>query len=228
MNPVERSRRERYICPDALVAVDVQNDFIDGSLAVPGGEKVVERINTLVTAMAKRASNLVVTTQDWHPNETAHFAEQPNFVDTWPVHCVGGTRGAELHPDLILAQQPELATRFIKGDVACESPQDDTSYTGALAYNPDTGTTLPDYLRQHDLGYVYVAGLALGDGAEHPLCVDSTARDLKEAGFNVMLVTDAAEAVLPENREKCFQNLAELGIKLVTTEQAVNQIESNL
>lgn len=209
---------------NALIAVDVQNDFIDGSLAVGGSEAIIEKLNRLTLALSQNASNLIATTQDWHPGQTAHFADQPNFVNTWPVHCVGGTPGAELRPDLLVARQPDLATRFIKGDVACTSPEDDTSYTGALAYDPITGTTLPEFLRRHNPDTVYVAGLALGDGDQHPLCVDSTARDLHDDGFNIALVTDATETVLPENRELCFRNMARRGIRLLTTDEAVLEI----
>lgn len=224
----------------ALVIVDTQRGFIPetegtrlglagfGELGVPGGEDIIDRINDLTRALAVSVENLIATTQDWHPAPgevtTAHFSDTPNYVDTWPVHCVGDTPGAELHPDLLVAQQPTLAEQFIKGDTVCASPADDDSYTGALAYNPETGTLLPDWLKAGDPDVVYVAGLALGDGAEHPLCVDSTARDLKKKGFEVALVTDAVEAVLPENRNLCFHNLGALGIRLVTTAEAIAEI----
>lgn len=223
---------------NALVIVDTQRGFMPssegerlridgfGELGVNGGEHIVKNINRLTDILAQNAENLILTTQDWHPNETAHFAQpaEPNYVDTWPVHCVGGTPGAELHPDLTVAQHPELATRFIKGDIACESPADDDSYTGALAYNPITNMLLPDWLREMRANHVYITGLALGDGNEHPLCVDSTARDLHEQGFEVTLVTDATEAVMPQNRELCFRNLGKKGINLLTTEQALIQL----
>ncbi|MFZ1301312.1 MAG: isochorismatase family protein [Candidatus Microsaccharimonas sp.] len=227
---------------NALVIVDTQRGFMPasegerlgvegfGELGVTGGERIVEHINDLTIALSRQAENLILTTQDWHPQHTAHFAqpEAPNYVNTWPVHCVGDTPGAELHPDLLVAQQPELATRFIKGDKACTSPEDDDSYTGALAYNPITDVLLPDWLREMRANKVYVAGLALGDGNEHPLCVDSTARDLHEQGFDVTLITDAAEAVMPENRELCFRNLGNKGITLLTTEQALAEINAGI
>src|SRR5918999_1313891 len=84
----------------ALVVVDVQNDFADpgGSLHVPGGEAVVPVVNDEVAA-ARAAGALVVYTQDWHPADTPHFAKDGG---TWPVHCVGGTWGSDLHPRLTL------------------------------------------------------------------------------------------------------------------------------
>jgi nicotinamidase/pyrazinamidase len=222
----------------ALVIVDTQRGFIPetegtrlglpgfGELGVDGGENIITKINAITRSLGTEC--LIATTQDWHPAPgevtTAHFSDTPNYVDTWPVHCVGGTPGAELHPNLLVAQKPILAERFIKGDTVCASPADDDSYTGALAYNPETGTRLPDWLRAGAPDVVYVAGLALGDGAEHPLCVDSTARDLKKQGFEVTLVTDAAEAVFPENRALCFQNLGSIGIRLMTTNEVLAEI----
>lgn len=221
---------------DALVIVDAQRGFMPetegerlnlagfGELGVGGGEKIVEKINALTRALSDRAFGLIATTQDWHPLHTAHISDTPNYVDTWPVHCIAGTPGAELHPDLLVAQDADIATRFIKGDQPSATPADDDSYTGALAYNPETGTKLPEWLEANGAEKVYVAGLALGDGAEHPLCVDSTARDLKAQGFDVTLITDAAEAVVPENRAKCFTAMADLGIRLLTTDQALLEL----
>ena len=225
---------------NSLIIVDVQRGFMPasegdrlkvdgfGELGVQGGEAIVTRVNALTRAIGQSANSLIATTQDWHPTSTAHFSSEPNYIGTWPVHCVGNTPGAELHPDLIVATQPEIATRFIKGDLACESPADDTSYTGALAYNPITKETLPDYLRSHEPSNVYVTGLALGDGDKHPLCVDSTARDLSRDGFNITLITDATEAVFPDNRERCFRNLAREGIRLITTEQALMELTGDI
>lgn len=225
----------------AFVIVDAQRGFMQasegerlelpgfGELGVEGGQAIVEPINRL-TAAFRRNRFPIATTQDWHPRQTAHFSSDPNFVNTWPVHCVAGTPGAELHPDLIVAQTPEAATRFIKGDIACSSPEDDTSYTGALAYNPQTNhhVDLTTWLTNNHVNDVYVAGLALGDGDEHPLCVDSTAADLQQLGFDVKLVTSAVEAVIPENREICFRNLGNRGVALVTLSEALDAIDQKV
>ena len=208
----------------ALVLVDPQIDFIEGSLAVPGGKRIISNLNQLTQAYDDKGYP-IVTTQDQHPKETAHFdRENPNFIDTWPAHCVVGTHGAELHPDLLVAKHHALARRFIKGTKACESPADDDSYTGALAYNPETGIYLPAWLKMHNIKKVTVAGYAIGDGDEKKLCVDSTAVDLQELGYEVSLVTDAVEEVLPENRAKCLKKLGERGIRLVTTEQVLEEL----
>lgn len=196
-----------------------------GELGVPGGEKIVGPINKLTT-MAIGEFLPIVYTVDQHPMETGHFSEDPNFVNTWPPHGRAGTPGGELHPDLLIARHSSVSGRFIKGDVVAAGPEDDTSYTGRLAHDPDTGELMFDSLRRHKATEIYVAGLALGDGAENMLCVDSTATDLKKAGFEVTVVSDAVEAVLPENRELCFKNMGDLGIRLLTTAEVLAEVEA--
>jgi hypothetical protein len=84
----------------ALIIVDVQNDFCEGgALAVAGGAEVAGAISDYVDAHQNEFDHIVAT-QDWHINPGGHFSETPDFVDSWPPHCVAGTRGAELHPDL--------------------------------------------------------------------------------------------------------------------------------
>jgi nicotinamidase/pyrazinamidase len=84
----------------ALIIVDVQNDFCEGgSLAVEGGAALAGAISEYVDAHHGQFDH-VVATQDWHIDPGAHFSDDPDFVDSWPKHCVAGTRGAELHPDL--------------------------------------------------------------------------------------------------------------------------------
>lgn len=226
---------------NALIIVDAQRGFMPisegerlelpgfGELGVENGQAIIDPINNLTEEFIRNHSP-IATTQDWHPRTTAHFSDQPNFVNTWPTHCVGGTPGAELHPDLIVSRMAGVATRFIKGDTACQSPEDDDSYSGALAYDPTTNhhITLPLWLTQNHVDTVYTVGLALGDGDENKLCVDSTAADLFELGFNVNLVVDAAEAVMPENRERCFRSLGNRGINLVTAAQAIEQLRQKV
>lgn len=218
----------------ALVIIDTQRGFMPvsegerlqlegfGELGVDGGEKIVPRINQLSERFADRAYP-IATTQDYHPMQTAHFSDEPNYINTWPVHCIGGTPGAELHPELH-ASNDSSTVHFIKGDTPCMSPDDDTSYTGALAYQPETGISLPDWLRAQKADEVYVTGLALGDGEDNKLCVDSTAVDLYDHGFEVTLITDATEAVFPENRELCFRRLGLRGIRLATTDEILSML----
>lgn len=221
----------------ALAIIDTQRGFMPategerlglegfGELGVDGGPAVVGPLNQLTHTFRNNMLPIVYT-QDWHPEDTKHFDAEPNFVNTWPAHCRADTPGAELHPDLLIAQHPSIAERFVKGDVAATSPEDDTSYTGVLAHDPETGLLLPDALRKHKVAKVYLGGLALGDGGEYKLCVDSTAFDLKAEGFDVTVITDAVEAVLPENRAKSLQAMAAYGINLVTTAQAIAEVEA--
>lgn len=219
----------------ALLIIDAQRGFMPasegqrlggegfGELPVIGGENIVPAVNALTTA-CRELGTPVMTTQDWHPLNTAHFNEEPNYVNTWPVHCVADTLGAQLHPQLIAAVPDRGITAFKKGTESAQTPQEDTSYTGYLAKN-EAGQTLPEVLKKHRISTLYVVGLALGDGHEHPLCVDSTALDFKKAGFDVTVVTDAVEAVLPQNRELCFKNLGKAGVKLATTAEALIAIK---
>jgi nicotinamidase/pyrazinamidase len=194
-----------------------------GELGVEGAQRVTFPLNWM-TGVSRKLGIEIVHTLDKHPTETAHFSKSPNYVNTWPVHGVDGTKGSLLHPDLEIAQYAGRSTEFIKGDVIASSPEDDTSYTGALAHRRGETEILPDYLRRQGVDAVIIGGLAIGDGAEHPLCVDSTAIDFKRLGFEVTVLTDATEAVLPENREICFKNLGDIGIRLMTTAEVVEDV----
>lgn len=218
----------------ALIIVDAQRGFMPlseggrlaqegfGELGVPNGQNIVPYLNTLTSDF--QAKDLqVYTTQDWHPEQTAHFSESPNYVTTWPVHCVADTPGAQLHPDLLVAQAHNPALHFKKGMIAAQTPEDDTSYTGYLAESM-YGASLPNTLRARATTKLYIGGLALGDGAEHPLCVDSTAKDFFAHGFDVTVITDAAEAVIADNKELCFKNLGKLGVRLMNTAEVLQEI----
>lgn len=218
----------------ALIIVDAQRGFMPanegarlgtqgfGELPVTGGELIVPRVNALTEACLDTKTP-VFTTQDWHPQQTAHFAAEPNYVDTWPVHCVANTPGAELHPELVAATPEPGIEAFKKGAEQARTPQEDTSYTGYLAKN-EAGQTLPEVIEKHRVSALYIVGLALGDGREHPLCVDSTALDFAKQGYDVTVITDAVEAVLPENRALCFKNLGKAGVRLATAAEALEEI----
>ena len=218
----------------ALIIVDAQRGFMPasegerlqqagfGELGVPNGDAIVPYINQLTQTFLDKDLP-VYTTQDWHPTTTAHFSDTPNYIDTWPVHCVANTPGAQLHPDLLVAQPNNPALHFKKGMDAAQTPQEDTSYTGYFAESA-YGTRLPEALRARAVTKLYIGGLALGDGAEHPLCVDSTARDFYNHGYEVTVVTDAAEAVIADNKDRCFKNLGTLGVRLMNTAEVLEEI----
>jgi nicotinamidase/pyrazinamidase len=163
----------------ALLVVDVQNDFADptGNLYVEGGEKVVARVNVEVMR-ARAAGALVVYTQDWHPESTPHFEKDGGV---WPVHCVKGSWGAELHPRL-----------EVDGPVVQKGSNGEDGYSGFTMRDPDTGeetpTPLMGILVEHHIERVVVVGLALD------VCVMATALDSVKR-FETSVVADASASV---------------------------------
>ncbi|MDQ4133106.1 MAG: isochorismatase family protein [Actinomycetota bacterium] len=166
----------------ALIVVDIQNDFADpqGSLYVRGGEEVVERANREIQA-AEAGGALVVYTQDWHPPVTPHFAKDGGI---WPVHCVVGSWGAQLHPDLQVVGSAETVKVGAGGE---------DGYSGFSMRSVDTGeehsTGLGDLLRARGIEGVVVVGLATD------YCVKETALDALRLGFATTVVSDAVAAV---------------------------------
>jgi nicotinamidase/pyrazinamidase len=164
----------------ALIVVDVQNDFADpeGSLYVAGGEAVVPFVNGQVEA-ARAAGATVIYTQDWHPPSTPHFAKDGGI---WPVHCVAGTWGAELHPDLL-----------VRGAIVHKGAGGEDGYSGFTMRDPVSGATLPTeldgLLRGADVDEVVVVGLATD------YCVLATALDARERGYPVTLLAEGIRAV---------------------------------
>jgi nicotinamidase/pyrazinamidase len=192
---------EVRFAPDvALVVVDVQNDFADpnGSLYVQGGEAIVPRINGLM-AIARDAGATVVLTQDWHPPETPHFEPE----GTWPVHCVGGTWGAELYPELD-RHADALVRKGTRGEdgYSAFTMRDHAS-------GDDVPTGLGGLLHQRGVEAVVVVGLATD------VCVSATARDAATDGFNTSIVWDATRPVEPDSGERVLAELAACGVTVV-------------
>jgi nicotinamidase/pyrazinamidase len=166
----------------ALVVVDLQNDFADpaGSLAVAGGEAILAPVNEEIQRALARGA-LVVATQDWHPPRTPHFVTGGG---PWPVHCVAGTWGAELHPGLRL---PDDAPRVLKGS------HGEDGYSGFMMRDPTNGkerpTELEVLLRSAGVGAVRICGLATD------YCVKATALDAARLGFETTLLVDSIAAV---------------------------------
>ena len=157
---------------DALIIVDPQVDFFPGgALAVPDGDAILPPVNRAIEAFAERGL-LVVVTRDWHPVDHCSFATQRG---PWPPHCVRGTSGAELHPDLAL---PPMFTMIHKA-----------SGPDRESYSDFDGTGLGDFLRARGVRRIFVGGLALD------YCVRATCLDGVDAGFQVVLLTDATRAV---------------------------------
>jgi nicotinamidase/pyrazinamidase len=154
----------------ALVIVDFQNDFTPGgALAVRDGDAIAEKINELA---ASGDYDLVVATRDWHPPDHGSFADQGG---PWPVHCVAGTEGAQLHPAL---DQSKL-------DVIVDKGQS----TDTDGYSGFEGTELESLLRERRITQVTVVGLATD------YCVRNTALDALRAGFQVTVDSTAVRGV---------------------------------
>lgn len=182
----------------ALIVVDVQNDFADpeGNLYVNEGEKVVPVINEEI-AEAEDAGATIVYTQDWHPESTPHFQKDGG---TWPVHCVQGTTGAELHPDL-----------EVRGEVIRKGTGGEDGYSGFTVADPESGeesaTGLEDLLRERGIEKVVVAGLA-GD-----VCVRATALDAVDKGFETTVLREGTRSVNmePGDEDRAFEEMAKAG-----------------
>jgi nicotinamidase/pyrazinamidase len=179
----------------ALVVVDVQNDFCEGgSLAVDGGAAVAQAVADLIRSGAYAT---VVATRDHHIDPGDHFSESPDFVDSWPPHCVVGTAGEHFHPAL---DDTMFGAVFLKGEYAA-------AYSGFEGVTDD-GTELVTWLRAHGITDLDVCGLATD------YCVRATALDGAEAGFAVRLLEDLSAAVAPERVPAVRDELSGAGIVL--------------
>ena len=160
--------------------VDVQNDFADpgGSLYVKGGEEIPALVNEEVAA-AVEAGSPVVYTQDWHPPSTPHFEKDGGI---WPVHCVAGTWGAELHPDL-----------RVDGECVRKGTRGEDGYSGFTVLDPRTGerhpTALEGLLRDAGAVGVVIVGLATD------YCVKATALDAAAKGLRTVVLRQDVRAV---------------------------------
>jgi nicotinamidase/pyrazinamidase len=186
----------------ALILVDIQNDFCPGgALAVNEGDQIVPAVNRLIPEFP-----LVISTQDWHPENHISFMEQGG---PWPPHCVQGTRGAELHSDL---KTDTIAHYFRK---ASSPDKDDYS---EFAGKDDRGRSLDQVLKSHGVKTLYAVGLATD------YCVLETVIDGLRLGYEVYAVTDAMRAVNvnPGDGEKALQKMASSGAHLVTSDEVLN------
>ena len=187
----------------ALIVVDVQNDFCEGgSLAVPGGAEVAFRINGLVHSWHEaepddRGYAVVVATRDHHIDPGDHFSDEPDFLDSWPRHCVVGTDGAAFHPNL--DPQPFDAV-FLKGEHAA-------AYSGFEGRDPE-GTGLAAWLKSHDIGDVDICGIATD------YCVLQSGLDALEAGFTARVLTNFIAGVAPETSQTALEELRAAGVEL--------------
>jgi nicotinamidase/pyrazinamidase len=185
---------------EALIVVDVQNDFCPGgSLAVPDGDRVVPVLNRYLERAA-RAGIRVYASRDWHPAETAHFA---TYGGPWPAHCVQGTVGAAFHPDLRL---PVSAAIVTKGAGVTDDGY--SAFEGRLA----GGRVLVDDLRARGITTVYVGGLATD------YCVLQTALSARREGFDTVWLSDASlpVEVRAGDGQRAADAMAQAGVRTAT------------
>ena len=182
----------------ALLVVDVQNDFTDpeGGLYVRGGEDVVDPVNVEVAA-AMNAGATVVYTQDWHPESTPHFAKDGGI---WPVHCVGGTWGADFFPNLI-----------VHGPVVRKGTGGEDGYSGFSVRDPVTGAASPTQLQSllpPEVQRLVIVGLA-GD-----YCVKETALDGVRLGYEVVapIVLTRFVNLAPGDDDRTVDELRKAGV----------------
>ena len=181
----------------AVIVVDVQNDFCEGgSLAVAGGARVATEVSAL---LASGDYDHAVATRDHHIDPRHHFDAHPDFVDTWPAHCVVGTSGVELHPNLDTSHVEAI---FDKGEYAA-------AYSGFEGAS--NGTPLAEWLRAHDVDTVEVVGIA----TDH--CVRATALDAARLGFATTVRLDLTAGVAADTVERALDEMRAAGVSLVGT-----------
>lgn len=200
-DPAPRGSSEvtgHYDKHSALIVVDVQNDFADptGGLYVQDGESVINGVNAQVVA-AQNGGATVVYTQDWHPGTTPHFQKDGGI---WPVHCVAGTWGARLHPELL-----------VHGPVVRKGTSGEDGYSGFSVRDPVTGEGAPTQLHAllpPDVERVVIVGLA-GD-----YCVKETALDARRLGYSVQtpLALTRFVNLQPRDDQRTIEDLREAGV----------------
>ena len=178
----------------ALIVVDVQNDFCEGeSLAVSGGADVAARIGALLGG--DHGYDAVVATRDHHIDPGGHFSDAPDYVDSWPAHCVVGTGGEDLHPAL---QPRPFDAVFHKGEYAA-------AYSGFEGAD-DQGRALAAWLRERGVDRVDVCGIATD------YCVRATALDAEREGFATTVLVDLTAAVAPDRVDDTLAALETAGV----------------
>jgi nicotinamidase/pyrazinamidase len=198
----------------ALLLVDVQNDFMPGgSLEVPHGDIIVPLINRL-----QKYFDLVVATQDWHPQNHKSFASNHSnkkpFDEInlngikqilWPDHCVQDSKGAEFHPDLEINK---IAAIFRKG----MDPEID-SYSGFYDNGHQISTGLPGYLKEKGITELHFCGLAAD------ICVYYTIKDSLKEGFSATLIEDASRPLSNDAFASIKSELRKMGVRIINSNE---------
>ncbi|MFF8864643.1 MULTISPECIES: isochorismatase family protein [unclassified Streptomyces] len=186
----------------ALIVVDVQNDFCEGgSLAVAGGADVAAAVTELIGQAGGTGYRHVVATRDHHIAPGGHFADNPDYVRSWPAHCVAGTEGVGFHPNFA----PAVASGAV--DAVFDKGAYSAAYSGFEGAD-ENGLPLADWLREREITEVDVVGIA----TDH--CVRATALDAVREGFRTQVLLDLTAAVAPGTTERALEELREAGVEL--------------
>lgn len=201
----------------ALIIVDVQNDFCPGgSLATARGAEVATEVSEFLQTHGA-AYDVVAVTQDWHVDPGEHFSETPDFRDSWPVHCVAGSQGAELHEDLdtdavdawFRKGAYEAAYSGFEGLLVPEEAVATGEYEPGQAAQDTLKVSLDDWLQEQDVTAVDVVGIA----TEH--CVRATAADAVDAGYETRVLVDLTAAVDEDRVEEAVQALEDADVEVI-------------
>lgn len=208
---------------EALLIVDVQNDFCPGgALEVPNGDVVVPTINELIENF-----DHVIQTQDWHPEGHQSFASSHEALDPfdtitveygsqtlWPDHCVQGSEGAEFHPDLNTTETEMIVRKGFRKEI--------DSYSAFYENDGETKTGLTGYLEDRGIDSLYIVGLATD------YCVKWTAVDAVEESFDVAVVKDAVKGIdIDGSVEAAWNEMVEEGVSVVSSEGFLNSEEED-
>ncbi|MDH6126645.1 isochorismatase family protein [Kitasatospora sp. GP82] len=188
----------------ALIVVDVQNDFCEGgSLAVAGGAEVAAAITDLIGESAPGYAHIVAT-RDHHVDPGPHFSAEPDYIDSWPAHCVAGTEGVGFHPNFAPSViSGAIEAVFDKGSHAA-------AYSGFEGAN-ERGETLAGWLRGRNVTELDVVGIA----TDH--CVRATALDAVREGFTTRVLLDLTAGVAAATTEQAIAELRSAGVELTGT-----------
>jgi nicotinamidase/pyrazinamidase len=188
----------------ALVVVDVQNDFVSGSLAVPDAEAIFDPINA-----AKENFEYVVYTRDFHPPNHFSFSDEPEYVDgSWPSHCVEGEHGSELDERILLPSESDIVL-FSKGtDAGVEA------YSG-FDGSTDDGESLDDWLSERNVNRVAVVGLATD------YCVKATALSAVSFGYETTVLAEGVRGVHPVTTLVAAGQMADEDVFIETLDNAL-------
>lgn len=186
----------------ALIIVDGQIDFCEGGkLGVTGGNRVARAIAALLSANPSMF-DLIVTTQDWHIDPGSHFSDNPDFVDSWPYHCLATTTGAMLHPEI-------EAALYTRDDVISVRKGHYTDAYSGFQGITDDGRPLADVLREQSVENLLIVGIA----TDH--CVKATALDAITEGFAVTVGTDLCAGVAEAESEKAVEAMSLAGCEII-------------